>query len=261
MVRELAIADNMVAVEDVALTYGDGDESVEALAGASFALGRGSSCAIIGPSGCGKSTLLYVLAGLLVPTSGRVSIGGEPVRPKRPGTALILQDYGLFPWKTVRENAALGLDIRGIPRKESGVLVEGALRQVGLWEFRDRYPAQLSGGQRQRVAIARSLALSPDLLLMDEPFSSLDALTREGLQDLLLKTWVEDGLTTVLVTHSIEEAVFLGRRILVFSPRPGRVIASIENPGAGDPAYRSRPEFYRTCTLVREELDKGMKGR
>ncbi|MGE5591983.1 MAG: ABC transporter ATP-binding protein [Bacillota bacterium] len=248
----------MVEVENLGLTYHGQTGAVAALTGVSFSLAPGQSCAVIGPSGCGKSTLLYVLAGLLAPGQGRVRVAGEEVRPRRPETALVLQDFGLLPWKTVWHNAALGLEIRRLPRAEQVNRVEEALRRVGLWEARHRFPSQLSGGQRQRVAIARSLCLQPDLLLMDEPFSALDALTREDLQDLLLTAWRTYNPTLVLVTHSIEEAVFLGQRVLVLSPHPGRVVAEIANPEAGDPAYRRHPDFYAQCTHVRDALEKGM---
>lgn len=241
----------MIAVEGLTVNY---NGKVKALRDVTFSLPEGASCAIIGPSGCGKSTLLQVLAGLIPPSAGAVAIGGEPVSSPRRQTGLILQDYGLLPWKTVWQNAILGLQIRG----EDVAHAERALRDLGLWDFRDRYPAQLSGGQRQRVAIARALALRPDLLLMDEPFSSLDALTREGLQQALLDIWRRGGVTLVLVTHSIEEAVFLGQRILVLSPGPGRVVAEIPNPGAGRNEYRREPEFYARCTQVRDALERGV---
>jgi len=249
---------SMVEVNNLGLTYHGQTGPVAALAGVSLSLAPGQSCAVIGPSGCGKSTLLYVLAGLLAPGEGEVQVAGEAIRPRRPGTALVLQDFGLLPWKTVWHNAALGLEVRRVPRAEQAARVEEALRRVGLWEVRQRFPAQLSGGQRQRVAIARSLCLQPDLLLMDEPFSALDALTREDLQNLLLEAWRSYAPTLVLVTHSIEEAVFLGQRVLVLSPHPGRVVADIANPEAGDPAYRRHPDFYAQCTRVRDALEKGV---
>ncbi|MHB9146712.1 MAG: ABC transporter ATP-binding protein [Symbiobacteriia bacterium] len=250
----------MIDVEDLSLTYDGPTGPVAALAGVSLQLAPGQSCAVIGPSGCGKSTLLYVLAGLLPAAAGMVTVAGEPVAPRRPGTALVLQDFGLLPWKTVWHNAALGLEVRRLPRAEQASRVEQALRRVGLWEARHRFPAQLSGGQRQRVAIARSLCLRPDLLLMDEPFSALDALTREDLQDLLLQTWQGSETTLVLVTHSIEEAVFLGQRVLVMTPHPGRVAADIANPAAGVPSYRRQPEFHAQCTRVRDALERGVAG-
>lgn len=247
----------MIKVSRLEVVYKSKEKQVPALDDVSFDLGSGQTCAIIGPSGCGKSTLLYVLAGLLKHTSGEVKINGQPVRPKRRETALILQDYGLLPWKTALQNTSLGLEIRGVSRQEYMAAVEDAMKELGIWEFRDHYPAQLSGGQRQRVAIARSLTLRPDLFLMDEPFSSLDALTREGLQDTLLDFWKKKKAAIVLVTHNIEEAVFLGQKILIFSSRPGRILHVIENKEMGDHDYRGKPLFYSRCSRVREIIERG----
>ena len=166
----------MIKARNVSYAYGE----TVALRDVSFDLPRGETLAVVGPSGCGKTTLLGLIAGLMRITGGELLVDGEPVRPRRPGTALILQDYGLLPWKTVRENAALGLRIRRMPSEAA----DQALREVGIADLAGRWPHQLSGGQQQRVAIARSLALGPDLLLMDEPFSALDALTREEMQEI-----------------------------------------------------------------------------
>ncbi|HOV80441.1 MAG TPA: ABC transporter ATP-binding protein [Bacillota bacterium] len=247
----------MIKVRGLVVIYNNREKQVMALNNVSFDLAAGQTCAIIGPSGCGKSTLLYVLAGLLKQTGGNVSICGEAVKPKRRETALILQDYGLLPWKTALQNTSLGLEIRGVPRRECMILVEEAMKELGIWEFRDHYPAQLSGGQRQRVAIARSLTLGPDLFLMDEPFSSLDALTREGLQNTLLDFWKKKKATIVLVTHNIEEAVFLGQKILIFSARPGTILHVIDNGEVGDHDYRKKTLFYRRCSQVREIIERG----
>lgn len=244
----------MVEIEKLSVTYRGDNGKIDALRDISLAVDRGSSCAIIGPSGCGKSTLLFVLAGLNKDWSGRVVVGGRPPAAGRREISLILQDYGLMPWKTVWQNTLLGLKIRGISRREMFRRGENVLRQMGLWELRHLFPAQLSGGQRQRVAIARSLSLEPDLLLMDEPFSSLDALTREKLQDAVLEIWKKQSLTMIVVTHNIEEAVFLGRQIIVLSPRPGRVVEVIDNPLAGDPGARKAPQFHSLATGVREIL-------
>jgi NitT/TauT family transport system ATP-binding protein len=170
---------------------------------------------------------------------------------------LILQDYGLFPWKNVYQNAALGLEIRGFSKEAQAQIVLPILEELGLKDFLNHYPAQLSGGQRQRVAIARALALKPDLLLMDEPLSALDALTREGLQELILEIWRHQELTMILVTHNIEEAVFLGNKVAVLSPRPGRVVAVVENPNSGTAAFRQSVEFYRQCSRLRRLLEVG----
>ena len=253
-----------IRLEDVVVEYPHSKEagpaSLRALDGLSLQVDRGCSLAIIGPSGCGKSSLLRLVAGLMAPTRGRVEVGGALVTKARSSTALILQDYGLLPWKTVYKNAELGLKLRHVPAKERREKTLAALSQVGLEGFAHSYPQQLSGGMRQRLALARALALDIDLLLMDEPLSALDALLREELQDLLLGLWKKDGYTQVLVTHSIEEAVFLGRRIVVMAPRPGRVVATIENPGMGEESYRMSQDYFQKCREVRSVLDEVIRG-
>lgn len=248
----------MVLIEDLRVTFKMPGTDIEALGGISFRINAGDLCAVIGPSGCGKSTLLYVLSGLQRNFTGKVTIAGNPVKPGRRKTALILQDFGLLPWKNVFENAALGLELRGITREEQQQKVAGILRDLGLDEVRSLYPGQLSGGQRQRVAIARALALDPDLLLMDEPFSSLDALTRESLQDILLEIWRRTRCTILLVTHSIEEATFLGQQVVVLSPRPGRVVSIYMNSGAGNKSWRHELQFHQVCSHLREKLAGGI---
>lgn len=248
----------MVEVEELNVTYRVNGGEIEALRGVSLDIKRGESCAVIGPSGCGKSTFLYVLAGLNENWSGRVTIDGRPPAAGRKEIALILQDYGLLPWKTVWQNTVLGLEIRKVSREEVRLRGERVLRQMGLWELRHLYPTQLSGGQRQRVAIARSLCMEPELLLMDEPFSSLDALTREKLQELVLEIWKEKSLTLVLVTHNIEEAVFLGQKIIILSPRPGRVLELFDNPLAGEAGARTMAEFHLMATEIRKILADGI---
>ncbi len=244
----------MINSYELSLTYNQAENQVDALKDVTFELAEGESMSIIGPSGCGKSTLLFIIAGLLKPTSGRVVIDG--CEPDAPGaeTALILQDYGLFPWKTVYDNASLGLKVKGYNRKEQQDIVSPILKKLGLADFVNSYPAQLSGGQRQRVGIARSLALKPKILLMDEPLSSLDALTRETLQHFILDIWKEHKLTLVLVTHSIEEAVFLGKKICVMSDRPGMIQEMIANPMMGMPGYRQQQEFHGMCSRLRRLL-------
>lgn len=243
-----------VRVTGAGVVYRGVDADVRALSGVDLDLAPGESVAVIGPSGCGKSTLLLVLAGLLAPTEGAVEVDGAAVTGPRLRTSLILQDFGLMPWKTVLANAELGLLIRrqAVPERRAAALA--ALECVGLTEFAKAYPAELSGGMRQRLALARALALDADLLLMDEPLSALDALTREDLQDLLLALWHDRRHTAVLVTHSIEEAVFLGRRLVVMSPRPGRIAAVLDNPRMGEPGYRQTGAFYEKCAQLREAL-------
>jgi len=243
-----------LGLKGVSLTYEGSGRPVRALDGFSLEVAAGEPLAVIGPSGCGKSTLLLLAAGLLSPSGGTVAVDGQQVAGVRRETALILQDYGLLPWKTVAENAGLGLEIRGVSRAERSTVVGEALARVGIAEFAGAYPGELSGGMRQRLALARAVALDADLLLMDEPLSALDALTREDLQDVLLELWRGRGHAQVLVTHSIEEAVFLGRRIVVMSPRPGRVAAVVDNPAMGEEGYRASAAFYERCAELRSLL-------
>jgi len=220
---------------------------------------RGETWAILGSSGCGKTTLLYLLAGLRMPTSGTVQIDGEQILRPRPRSGLILQDYGLLPWATVRENAGLGLRVRNFYGQDGKHTpedfqpennVDHWLNRLGLSEVAEKYPSQISGGQRQRTAIARTLAVSPDLLLMDEPFSSLDAITREDLQNLTVSLCEEQNLTLVIVTHAIEEAVSMGRKILLLGSSP-RVF---ENQQAGQAEYRNSQAYHDLCESLRQEL-------
>jgi len=245
------------------MTYEGSDRQVRALDDLTLDVADGESVAIIGPSGCGKSTLLLLAAGLLKPTgagagvgagAGEIAIAGDPVVGPRRETALILQDFGLLPWKTVAENAGLGLQIRGMSRSAVSERAADALERVGLAEFAAAYPSELSGGMRQRLALARAVALDANLLLMDEPLSALDALKREELQAVLLELWQRRGHTAVLVTHSIEEAVFLGQRVVVMTPRPGRVGAIVDNPGVGTADYRASEQFFARCTQLRALL-------
>lgn len=240
--------------DSITLAYEGSDRTVRALEDLTLEVAAGEPVSVIGPSGCGKSTMLLLAAGLLVPQSGHVTVNGETVAGVRRETALILQDYGLLPWKTVSANAGLGLEVRGVGREERARRVASALERVGLGEFARAYPGELSGGMRQRLALARAVALDADLLLMDEPLSALDALTREDLQEVLLGLWRRRGHTQVLVTHSIEEAVYLGRRVVVLSPRPGRVAALVDNPEMGSDGFRASSLFYERCARLRELL-------
>ena len=247
------------AIDVSDLTFGYPDKA-PIFRGFGWTVQRGESWAIIGPSGCGKTTLLYLLAGLRQPAAGSVAVGGSPVLKPRRQTGLILQDFGLLPWATVTENVALGLQIRGVAVGECQRAVDAWLNRLGIRPLAGQYPAQVSGGQRQRTAIARTLALEPDLLLMDEPFSSLDALTREGLQDLVVELGLEGALTSVLVTHSIEEAVFLGRKIMVLPRPPIQTAQIIDNQAAGQIGYRGQPGFYERCSQVRAAVEMATRG-
>ena len=220
----------------------------------SFALQSGETLAVIGPSGCGKTTLLYILAGLQYASSGTIEVNGQSRGWTGASSAMILQNYGLFPWKTVSANIALGLKLRRTPEHTCRQVTGKLLMELGLEGLGERYPVQLSGGQQQRVAIARALAVQPDILLMDEPFSSLDAMTREHLQNLLLTVWQQRRLTYVLVTHSVEAAVFLGPTIMVLSDRPTRVKALIRNDEFGLPPLRTKNGYFDRVRQVRQAI-------
>ena len=243
----------------VSVTYEDGAEHVVACRDVSFTVQPGEAVALIGPSGCGKSTTLHMAAGLIAPSQGQVLVNGAAVLKPRQATAFIPQDLGLFPWKTVLQNAALGLTVRKEPKAQALQRARAALDQVGLGGFERAYPKELSGGMRQRLALARALAMDADLLLMDEPLSAIDALLRESLQDALLQLWFERRHTQMLVTHSIEEAVYLGQRIIVFSNRPGTVVADIPNPNMGDASWRDSAPFAERCSEVRQALAAGLE--
>lgn len=240
----------MIQIRNLGVNYGN----EIALENINLDIPRNRTCAIIGPSGCGKTTLLYTMAGLLVPSSGKVLINGEEVRSTRKETSVILQNGGLLPWKTVWDNVALGLKARGVDKVAIDGKVSSILGELGILEHRDKFPNQLSGGQRQRVAIARTLVLEPDLLLMDEAASALDAINREHIQNLILKLYIKNPVTMVLITHSIEEAVFLGQTIVVMERAAIR--HKIENPYFGDEDIRSKPDYYNICLEVRKWLDR-----
>jgi ABC-type nitrate/sulfonate/bicarbonate transport system ATPase subunit len=254
----------MIDLHQMAFRYGDGQPVFRDF---SWHVGSGEAWSVLGPSGCGKSTLLYLLAGLRQPTEGEIAVNGERLSRPRPKTGLILQDFGLLPWASVRENITLGLRIRGFygpdgthaPRDEAVVRVRGRvepwLDRLGLTSVADSFPGQISGGQRQRTAIARTLALNPDLLLMDEPFASLDAPTREGLQNLTLELRQERGLTTILVTHAIEEAALMGSHVLVLGSLPNTRPSVYENPGGASAGFRGQEAYTQMVHQLRQALE------
>lgn len=227
----------------------------------------GEFLCIIGPSGCGKTTLLNMMAGFTRPTRGEVLYRGEAVEGPGPDRTVMFQDYGLFPWMSAAENIAFGLSARKLQGTDLKARVSRFVDMVRLTGFEARYPDQLSGGMRQRVSIARALAPDPDVVLMDEPFAALDSLTRDLLQEELLRIWSGSGKTFVLITHNIEEAVFLADRILVMRARPGRIKASIDIPlprprapeiRTRDPAFLALKE--RVTRLLREEAPHDLPG-
>ncbi len=246
----------MIEVKDLTVHYYREKEAIPALSQVSINIGTGDIYTFIGPSGCGKSTFLYILSGILQDYEGSVRIDGRPVDPKSQRIGLILQNYGLLPWKNVYANTMLGVKIKN----GQEVLDDhghALLKQLGIDHLLDRFPKELSGGQQQRVAIARAFILKPDLLLMDEPFSALDAITREELQELFLNLWKENNVTTVFITHSVDEALYLGSKIVVFSPSPGRILNVLDNPCFQMENLRSSEEYHDMSMQVRKILNKG----
>ncbi|MFL1378948.1 MULTISPECIES: ABC transporter ATP-binding protein [unclassified Nocardiopsis] len=212
----------MLKVTGLQKIYNGGPAPVEAVRDLTFELAEGELVCLVGPSGCGKTTLLKCIAGLMAPTSGTVELAGEPVLSPPPGMAVVFQEYGrsLFAWMSVRANVELPLKEKKLPRARREELVAESLEAVGLTAFADAYPWQLSGGMQQRVAIARAIAYEPQVLLMDEPFAAVDAQTRADLEDLVRAIWQRLGVTVLFVTHDIDEAVYLGERVLVLSNSP-----------------------------------------
>jgi NitT/TauT family transport system ATP-binding protein len=215
----------VLKVETLGKTYGEGDDAVQAVGDLSFEVAEKEFVCIVGPSGCGKTTLLKCMSGLLAPTRGEVALDGQVVDGPPEKLALVFQEYSrsLFPWMTVEENVSFPLRNRDVSGDEADGLVSDAIESVGLTEATDRYPWELSGGMQQRVAIARALAYQPEILLMDEPFASVDAQTRADLEDLILEVRQKYGVTIVFVTHDIDESVYLGDRIIVLTPSPTEV--------------------------------------
>lgn len=245
----------MIAIKDLTVKYQTKNEEILALDKLNINIGKGDIYTFIGPSGCGKSTFLYVLSGIVRDYCGSVLIDGQIINPKSQRIGLILQNYGLLPWKTVYQNAMLGVKIKNQPPVEE--YSNYIFRKLGIDNLLNRYPKELSGGQQQRVALARAFILKPDLLLMDEPFSALDAISREEMQELFLNIWKENNVTTIFITHSVDEALYLGRKIVVFSPSPGRILKVIDNPCFQLDNLRYRDEYYNMSMKLRKILDKG----
>jgi NitT/TauT family transport system ATP-binding protein len=249
-----------VRVAGVSKTFLTKSGEVQALDAIDLTVGEGEFVALIGPSGCGKSTLMRLIADLDQPTTGSVEVFGKPAERARldQDYGIAFQQSGLLPWRTVAANIALPLELHGVGAAERNARVAELAELVGLTDFADRYPDQLSGGMQQRVAIARALAERPRLLLMDEPFGALDEMTRERMQTELSRISSEFGTAVVFVTHSIPEAVFLADRVVVMSPRPGRITAELPTgfgtATARDESLREAPAFFERITAVREAL-------
>jgi NitT/TauT family transport system ATP-binding protein len=256
----------VVSVDRLGKVYESKERRVEAIGDLSFQIRPGDFTCIVGPSGAGKTTLLKCLAGLLAPTRGTVRVNGHPVTSPPEEMAVVFQEYGrsLFPWKTVRENVELPLRERKMPKPERARVVAEALEAVGLGSVGNAYPWQLSGGMQQRVAIARAVAYQPKVMVLDEPFAAVDAQTRADLEDLMLRLWAGLGLTLIFVTHDIDEAVYLGQRVLVLSSSPTRVLddVTIDIPGPRSQAQtRIEPRFAELRTRVYAGIQRAKSGK
>lgn len=257
-----------IALRNVSKTFGSKDlnSEVVALDNVTFGIKEGEFFSIIGPSGCGKTTLLHIIGGFTSPSVGGATFRGLPITRAGPDRIVIFQEYGLFPWMTVSQNIEFGLKAKGLAKQERKQLVKKFVEKVNLHGFEDRYPFQISGGMKQRVGIARALAPNPEVVLMDEPFGALDSLTRDVMQEEILRIWGEtDRKTFVLITHSIDEAIFLSDHVLAMTSRPGRVkeIVSIDLPRPRDPRIRtSDPGFFEykqhLSRLLRDEAQSAI---
>jgi NitT/TauT family transport system ATP-binding protein len=254
-----------VAIQGVSKVFNEGSaDRVQALQDIDLTIAPGEFISLIGPSGCGKSTLLRLIGDLLEPSGGTVTVAGKPAHQARLDReyGMVFQQATLYEWRSVSRNVELPLEIMGRDKAERSGRAADMLALVGLTEFADLYPWQLSGGMQQRVAIARALSFEPSILLMDEPFGALDEMTRERMQAEVLDIWWKTGTTVVFVTHSIPEAVFLSTRVVVMSPRPGRIAAVIDTnlPQPRAEVTRESPVFYEKLTEVREAL-RGVEKR
>jgi NitT/TauT family transport system ATP-binding protein len=251
----------VIAIDNLSLTFETDDGPVHALSGIDLSVERGEFVSLIGPSGCGKTTLLRLIADLETPTAGTIAVNGMSPDEARRSRAYgyVFQSAALYPWRTIARNVALPLEVFGVPTAEREAAVAKNLALVNLQGFEQKFPWQLSGGMQQRASIARALAFDPDLLLMDEPFGALDEIVRDHLNEQLLQLWAKTRKTAIFVTHSIPEAVFLSTRIVVMSPRPGRIhdVITSDLPAERTLDIRETPEFLRLAHRVREGLRAG----
>lgn len=247
--------DAKIHIRDLSVQYG----SFVAVENIALEVNEGEFICLLGPSGCGKTTLLNAISGFVQPTSGTLDVHGKSVDGPGPDRGMVFQEYGLFPWFTVRQNVEYGPRLKGVSGEALRTISQHYLELVQLADFADRYPSQLSGGMRQRVGIARALANQPSILLMDEPFGALDALTRETLQEELVKIWNAERRTCVFVTHSIAEAVYLADRIVIMATRPGRIKDVVANP-LPRPRDRTSDPFFalfrKVDSVLREVLSR-----
>ena len=244
----------MIKINNLNVYYKNADKQIKVIENANLTVKKGEICAVIGPSGGGKSTLLKVLAGIIVDYAGEVLIDGKTVDPKIHRIGLIPQNYGLVKWKTVEENIFLSTKIKDGKNNIDIDFYEKIIKELKLKDFVKRYPSQLSGGQMQRVSMARALLLKPNLLLMDESFSALDAMTREDVQKLFLEVWEEHKVTTIIVTHDIKEAIYLAKDIAVISSSPGKIVEVINNPLFGHVNIEVDLEYIHINSKLRKIL-------
>jgi NitT/TauT family transport system ATP-binding protein len=250
----MATSHDLLRLDNIKKTFINADESKTVLQSINLSLSKSDSFSVVGPSGCGKTTLLLITAGLLPPTEGSVWMDGSPINSPNRKIALVLQHYGLLPWKTVAANIMLGAHLQKIKIIDEELVA--VKQELGIEDIDHLYPGQLSGGQRQRVALARAILLRPSLLLLDEPFAAIDTITRERLQNRLLTIFTERKFSFVIVTHNIEEAVFLGRKIMVLDNQGAGIRTVIENPEMGSLEYRNKPAFFELCLELRTILEK-----
>lgn len=239
-------------LDRVSKTFG----SLEVLSNINLTVEKGRFGAIVGPSGCGKSTALRMFAGLETPSSGFVTAGAKLIDGPDPQRILIFQEHALYPWRTVEDNVGFGLELAKVPLKERRARVKEVLEKVGLDGFQTYYPHQLSGGMKQRASIARALVMNPEVLLLDEPYGALDAITRLTMQNELLKLWRGSGMTVLLITHDIDEAIYLADTVFVMSPRPGRILETLE-VDMPRPRNRNGARFAELRQAIMDALDIG----
>ena len=239
----------LLEIKEVSKLFSADGKEMEALHDINLNIKEDEFICFIGPSGCGKTTLLRIIAGLEEPSTGTVSLNGVPIKGPGPERGMVFQEYSLFPWRTVLDNIAFGLELKGLPVQERKIRARQYLKMIGLENFEARYPHELSGGMKQRVAIARALVNNPKALLMDEPFGALDAQTRNTMQTELLRIWDDEKKTVVFVTHSVDEAIYLADRIVIMSSRPGRIKDIIEIPFS-----RPRNRTSSDVNLIRDRI-------
>jgi NitT/TauT family transport system ATP-binding protein len=255
-----AVPRERIAFERVSVQFRTSSGPLRVVDDVSYRVHDGEFVSIIGPSGCGKTTMMNLVAGFVKPTSGAVLLDGKPVEGPGPDRGVIFQEYGVFPWLTVKQNIAFGLNLRAsrVPEREREEVCQRYMRLMGLADFADAWPKTLSGGMRQRLAIARAYAVKPEFLLMDEPFGALDAQTRSAMQDLLIEVLHTEGKTVMLITHSVEEAVYLSDRIIVMTARPARIreVVAVPFPHPRQEALHGAHEFGELRSHVRELVMK-----